>query len=118
MGIYFNYQGVNEMDVKFLGIEEVEMVCQFCGKKEIGRAFVFLDLETGNFVRYGSQCAKKALGFSTKAKMGEKLRRDIESDFQNNCNQARMNGTFNIELVNTLSAKKQKALDEIRKIGF
>ena len=106
------------MDVKFLGIEEIEMVCQFCGKKEIGKAFAFLDLETGNVVRFGSQCAKKALGFSTKSKMGEKLRSDIEKDFQEGCNKARMNGTFNIELVNTLSVKKQKALDEIRKIGF
>ena len=52
-------------EVKFLGIEEIEMVCQFCGKREIGKAFVFQDLETGNIVRYGSQCSKKALGYST-----------------------------------------------------
>ena len=106
------------MTVKFLGIEEIEMVCQFCNKKEIGRAFTFIDLDTLNIVRFGSQCAKKALGFSTNAKMGKKLRADIEATFQDDCSKARMAGDFSRETLNLINAKKQKALDNIRRAGF
>ena len=104
------------MNVKFLGIEEIEMVCQFCGKKEIGKAFTFLDLETGNIVRYGSQCAKKALGFSTSSKIAKKIMSDIESTFQTDCIEARKNGSFSMETVAKLAVKKQKALDTLRTI--
>lgn len=70
--------------IKFLGIEEVLMVCQFCGKKEIGKAYVFQDLDTGVIVRYGSHCARKALGYSASkinALMAEK-RSQIISKWQ------------------------------------
>ena len=106
------------MDVKFLGIEEIEMVCQFCNKKEIGRAFAFIDLDTGNIIHFGSQCAKKALGFSTNSKMGKKLRADIEATFQTDCGEARMNGDFSKETSIKISAKKQTALDMLRRAGF
>ena len=106
------------MNVVFLGIEEIEMVCQFCNKKEIGKAFAFRDLDTGNVVHFGSQCAKKALGFSTSSKMGKKLRSDIESTFQNDCNEARKSGDFSNETLKIISEKRQNALDNIRRAGF
>jgi len=106
------------MTVKFLGIEEIEMVCQFCNKKEIGKAFTFLDLDTLNIVRFGSQCAKKALGFSTNARMGKKIRADIEATFQEDCNKAMMAGVFSREALNLLNEKKQKALDSLRLAGL
>ncbi len=106
------------MNVMFLGIEEVEMVCQFCNKKEIGRAFTFRDLETGDIIRFGSQCAKKALGFSTSSKMGKKLRADIESTFQSECNEARKAGDFSKETSKRLSEKRQNAIDNIIRAGF
>ena len=106
------------MDVKFLGIEEVEMVCQFCGKKEIGMAFAFLDLETGNVVRYGSQCAKKALGFSTSSKMGKKLRSDVEATFQSDCIEARKSGDYSKETAGRICERKQNSLDVLRRAGF
>jgi hypothetical protein len=106
------------MNVKFLGIEEIEMVCQFCGKKEIGRAFCFLDLETGNVIRFGSQCAKKALGFSTNSKMGKKLRADIESTFQADCMASRKAIGYNKAVEYEIYQKSQRALDVIRSAGF
>ena len=106
------------MNVKFLGIEEIEMVCQFCNKKEIGKAFAFLDLDTGNVVHYGSQCAKKALGFSTSSKMGKKLRADIEATFQSDCNEAMKAGCFSKETSKRISEKRQNAIDNMRRAGF
>jgi hypothetical protein len=49
---------------QLLGIEEVEMTCEFCNKQHIGKAYTFRNSETGDVVRYGSTCAKKALGLT------------------------------------------------------
>jgi hypothetical protein len=106
-----------EMNLMFMGIEECEMVCEFCNKKEIGRAFVFRNMETLDYVRYGSQCARKALGFSSNAKLGKKIRQDIEARFQEECNKARRNGDF-MNGIKIAGAEKQKSLDLIRSVGL
>ena len=46
---------------EFLGQEEITCICDFCGKKEIGKAFIVRDLETGSILYFGSYCIKKAL---------------------------------------------------------
>lgn len=50
---------------ELLGKEEVDCICDFCGTKEIGTAFVVKDLENGRVLKFGSTCIKKALQITT-----------------------------------------------------
>ena len=53
------------MKYKLLGKEELECVCQFCNKKQIGISFV-VECEDGEIKRFGSSCVKKALKITSK----------------------------------------------------
>jgi hypothetical protein len=69
---------------KLLGIEEIEMTCEFCKKQHIGKAYTFIDCESGHTVRYGSTCAKKALGLTASKldSMKAQFRNDIVAHYQ------------------------------------
>lgn len=51
---------------ELLGIEEIECVCDFCGKREISISYTVRDMETSNILHFGSSCIKKALRVTTK----------------------------------------------------
>ena len=51
------------MKFKLLGKEELETVCQFCNKKQIGISYT-VETEDGEIKRFGSTCIKKALKIS------------------------------------------------------
>ena len=60
----------------FLGTEELDYICDFCGKKHISRCFVVFDNETGETLRFGSTCIVKALSITmteVKAMASEKI---------------------------------------------
>lgn len=46
---------------KLLGTEDMEWVCDFCGKKEISVCYTVEDTQTGMILRFGSSCIRKAL---------------------------------------------------------
>ena len=49
---------------EFQGMENLEYICDFCGKKHISRCFVVFDNETGKTLRFGSSCIVKALSIT------------------------------------------------------
>lgn len=64
---------------KFLGSEEKDSICQFCGKKEIARTFYVKDTESDEVLEFGSVCLKKALGISAKEIRAE-LKESLEAE--------------------------------------
>ena len=47
---------------KIIGITDDSHVCECCGKKNLKRVVVLEHIDTGNIVRYGTNCAIKSLG--------------------------------------------------------
>ena len=61
---------------EFQGIENLEYICDFCGKNHISRCFVVFDNDTGETLRFGSTCIVKALSITmseVKAMAREKI---------------------------------------------
>jgi hypothetical protein len=73
------------MKYKLLGKEELDWVCEFCGKKEISFCFTVQDMETGDIKRFGSVCIKKALKITSKELKDEikVLVSDIKKEYNN-----------------------------------
>ena len=57
---------------ELLGKEELGWICDFCGKKEISICYTVLDNKTGQTLRFGSTCIRKALGVPMKEIEAEK----------------------------------------------
>ena len=51
-----------ESKYRLVDVFEGQMICEFCGKKEISRIFAVEDMDTGAVKNFGSSCIKKALG--------------------------------------------------------
>lgn len=59
----------------FLGITDETTVCECCGKKNL-KCTVVLEDESGNLVRFGRDCASRALGWGLNATKAEARARD------------------------------------------
>lgn len=47
---------------KIIGITDETTVCETCGKTNLKKVVVLENLDTGEIVRYGTDCAAKAMG--------------------------------------------------------
>ena len=65
---------------KFLGTEQIDCICDFCGRQEIAKAFIVEDLENGRILKFGSTCIKKALDI-TMPEIKAEFSRHLESFF-------------------------------------
>ena len=96
---------------ELLGKEELDWVCEFCGKKEISLCYTVKDLDTGDIRRFGSVCIRKALGVTSK-EIKEEIKANIEA----------IKAEYNPR-INELLDKSYKLGDEWRKandkvVGF
>ena len=65
---------------KFLGTENIDCICDYCGKQEISKAFIVEDLENGRILKFGSTCIKKALDI-TMPEIKAEFSKHLESFF-------------------------------------
>ena len=65
---------------RFLGMEEMDCICDFCGRRQITKAFIVEDLENGRILKIGSTCIKKALNI-TMREIKEEFSKHLESFF-------------------------------------
>lgn len=55
-------QGIGANDMfKMIGITDETNVCECCGKSNLKRVVVLEDIDTGSIVRYGCDCAARAM---------------------------------------------------------
>ena len=76
-----NIKGDEMRRYKLLGIEESEWTCEFCHKMHINRCFTVRDLDSGDVMRFGSSCIRKALGIGTaqlKSMVAEKYNKIVD----------------------------------------
>lgn len=60
---------------KIIGITDETTVCECCGKSNLKKVVVLENVETGEIVRYGVDCAAKARGTKT-------AKKEIEFEFE------------------------------------
>jgi hypothetical protein len=65
---------------KFLGTENIDCICDYCGRQEISKAFIVEDLENGRILKFGSTCIKKALDI-TMPEIKAEFSKHLESFF-------------------------------------
>lgn len=51
---------------KLLGSEDCPIVCDFCGKRHVSRYWAVEDVTSGEIIRCGSVCIRKALSVTVK----------------------------------------------------